>query len=121
MTMRELATHGVQLKAEGVFVLRSDVDVRPSNVVESYLRPGGGRLDMQEVSELNISGMLLSRDPAQVVRARVRRAEGARRTSGVVETSRLKKRRVYTYAECDLQRCTGRRRGLGHERIWGCC
>lgn len=38
---------------------------------------GGGMLDMQEVSDLHLLGMVLSRDLAQVVRARLRRAGGA--------------------------------------------
>lgn len=34
-------------------------------------------MDMVEVEDLNVLGMILSRDPAQSVRARLHRGEGA--------------------------------------------
>lgn len=75
--MQELSRHGMELKADEVFLLRSDVSTCPGSHLQELLTPADGRLSIAEVEDLNILGMVLSRDPAQAVRARLHRAQGA--------------------------------------------
>lgn len=75
--VQELAKHGMELKADEIVLLRSDGSTRPSIHMQELLALAHGRISLAEVEDLNILGMILSRDPAQAVRARLHRAEGA--------------------------------------------
>lgn len=55
----------MELKDDEVFLLRSDVSTRPSLCVLELLVPSDGRIALSEIDDLNILGMILSRDPAQ--------------------------------------------------------
>lgn len=76
VAVQELFRRGIKLKADEMFLLRSDVATRPSADIAHTLYPGDGRMDMVKVEDLSVLGMILLRDPAYVVRARLLRAEG---------------------------------------------
>lgn len=77
VAIRELAKHGAQLKPDKRFVLSSDVPTVAPEAVSLCFDPGAGKLDRQEVWDVNVLGTVLSRDPPHVVQAHLRRAEGA--------------------------------------------
>lgn len=116
MTVRELARNSMELKSEELFVLRSDTATVDAAQVAPLFDTGDCRRCMED---LNVLGMVISRDPAQVARARLHEAEesfGRWQTSGVAPKVRSKRRRSSRRSGCALVVVfTQQPRGLGRK------
>lgn len=77
IAVEELLRHGMELKSDEVFLLRRDFATVLPERIAPFPAPCNGRMQVTEVEDLNILGMVLSRDPAQVVRTRLAKADGA--------------------------------------------
>lgn len=73
----DIGRHGMELESDELFVFRSDTSVVGNAQVSPFLAPEDGRMVLTAVIDLNVLGMVILQDPAQAVRARLQKAEGA--------------------------------------------